>query len=242
MRKVNLKILVILLLALSGCKGCSQSGLQSERNEAEYKTTYESDYESGNTKKAKEYNPPNSLGDLFNRHKSAIFLVYTSNDKDTFQGSGFFVSPNGIAVSNYHIFEGTFKGNEVIVSSSGKELRINRVLEKNADKDYIIFKLGAATGVNYLETSNVPPEIGDEVIAIGNPVGLEHTLSKGIISGYRNDRELIQTSAEITHGSSGGALLNMQGEVVGITSSGLGEANLNFAINIQEIPLSKYIE
>jgi serine protease Do len=242
MRKVNLKILVILLLALSGCKGCSQSGLRSEQRKANNTTTYQSDYKSGNTKKAKEYNPPNSLGDLFNRHKSAIFLVYTSNDKDTFQGSGFFVSPNGIAVSNYHIFEGTFKGNEVIVTSSGKELHIKKVLEKNEDKDYIIFKVGDVRNMNYLSISQAHPAIGEEVFAIGNPRGLEHTLSTGIISGYRREKQLIQTTAEITHGSSGGALLNMKGEVIGITSSGFGEANLNFAINIQKLPLNKFIK
>lgn len=81
--------------------------------------------------------------------------------------------------------------------------------------------------------------VGEECFTIGNPKGLNQTLSKGIVSGYRDFNKLIQTTTEITHGSSGGPLFNKKGEVIGITTSGLGEANLNFAINIKEIPLVK---
>lgn len=235
MNRLLYVLVFLILISISGCKGCSQSGLRHERmvqssnNDQQQTSNYDNNiYEEprNNTKEV-------DIGRLFNRHKSAIFLVYTSNDKDFFQGSGFFISSDGIAVSNYHIFEDTFKGNEIIVTEDGAEFYIDRVFEKSEEMDYIIFKLAGATGMNYLEIATREPTIGSDVIAIGNPVGLEHTLSKGIISGYREEKSIIQTSAEITHGSSGGALLNMQGEVVGITSGGIGEANLNFAINIQ---------
>lgn len=84
--------------------------------------------------------------------------------------------------------------------------------------------------------------VGEDVFAIGNPKGLEHTLSKGIVSSYRENNTMIQTTTEITHGSSGGPLFNMQGEVIGITTSGVGEANLNFAMNIQILDLIEFTQ
>jgi serine protease Do len=95
--------------------------------------------------------------------------------------------------------------------------------------------------VNSLNTASDLPTIGEDVFAIGNPKGLEQTLSKGIVSGYREANKYIQTTAEITNGSSGGPLFNMAGEVVGITTSGVGEANLNFAIKIQNLRLHNYL-
>lgn len=82
------------------------------------------------------------------------------------------------------------------------------------------------------------PNIGEESFTVGNPQGLTQTLSKGIISGFRENRKYIQTTTEITYGSSGAPLFNRNGEVIGITTGGFGEANLNYAINIKEVPLS----
>ncbi|MGM0409085.1 MAG: S1C family serine protease, partial [Bacteroidota bacterium] len=117
------------------------------------------------------------------------------------------------------------------------------VLAQNSEEDYIIFKVETSNNINFtpIPISRSNPEIGEDVFAIGNPRGLEHTLSRGIISGYRDNKNLIQTTTEITHGSSGGPLLNMRGEVVGITTAGVGEANLNFAINIKVLKLSRYL-
>ncbi|MBU0766148.1 MAG: S1C family serine protease, partial [Bacteroidetes bacterium] len=89
------------------------------------------------------------------------------------------------------------------------------------------------------------PEIGESIFAIGNPEGLEQTLSNGIVSGYRDSEDngkkfYIQTNAAITHGSSGGPLFNSKGEVIGITTMGVQEGSLFFAINIMKIPYWKY--
>ncbi|MBU4288556.1 MAG: S1C family serine protease, partial [Proteobacteria bacterium] len=76
--------------------------------------------------------------------------------------------------------------------------------------------------------------VGERVVVIGNPKGLENTVADGLVSAIRevNGTKMLQISAPITHGSSGGAMFNSRGEVVGITSLGLGEANLNFAVAI----------
>ena len=195
-------------------------------------------------------NPPNSiknsilsLKDLFKKYNSAVFLITTSNGTNVYQGSGFFISPEGVGISNYHVFEGTNKGLEEIKLISGEKFKISKVIEANKEGDYIIFKIETISELNYFNIATALPEIGEEVFAIGNPKGLEHTLSKGIVSGYRGENnEVIQTTTEITNGSSGGPLLNMNGEVIGITTSGLGEANLNFAININNLPLENFIK
>src|SRR5574342_400240 len=81
-------------------------------------------------------------------------------------------------------------------------------------------------------------EKGDSVVAIGSPEGLFNTVSTGIISNLHQWTDggvtlnMIQTTAPITHGSSGGALFNKYGEVIGVTSSGYDLGNLNFAVAI----------
>lgn len=182
-----------------------------------------------------------SLNALYQKHKEAVFLIYTSDGNEYHQGSGFFISSEGIGVSNYHVFEGTYKGREVIKLLSGQEFHIEKVLISDKEHDFILFKVDTAGYENFpfLNIAKKSPEIGESVFAIGNPKGLESTLSTGIVSSLRNNAHLIQTTAEITNGSSGGPLFNMEGEVIGITSSGMGEANLNFAIDIRVLNLIK---
>jgi len=105
--------------------------------------------------------------------------------------------------------------------------------------DYFIFRIEGYSGTP-LKMAKKRPKIGENVFAIGSPQGLSNSLTKGSISGYRaNDR--LQFDATIDHGSSGGPLFNYQGEVVGITSAGVESGKeLNFAVDIQKIDLSKY--
>jgi len=199
------------------------------------------------TKKQSGIGEPQSarlpLNQLFKKYQSAVFMVFTSDGLLDYQGSGFFISADGVAVCNYHVFEGTTKGMEIIKTANGQELKVERVLAQSTEDDFIIFKVRLNSKVQFtpIPIAQRNPEIGEDVFAIGNPRGLENTLSKGIVSGYRDNGNLIQTTTEITHGSSGGPLLNMQGEVVGITTAGVGEANLNFAVNIKLLNLNRYL-
>ena len=180
-----------------------------------------------------------SLQELYENNKNAVFLIYTSDGEKYHQGSGFFISPDGVGVSNYHVFAGTFKGREVIKALNGSEFQIAEVIDSNKELDYIIFRVANPTEeiFSYVPTAREAVSVGQAVFAIGNPKGLESTLSTGIVSSIRTTEHLIQTTAEITNGSSGGPLFNMRGQVVGITSSGLGEANLNFAVDIRSLQL-----
>lgn len=238
--------MIFVSIALDGCSGCSRSGLKeiADRRRKTDKDLPKSQESLKNPPiedfQGQNENSNGSLSDLFQKNKDAVFLVYTSNGDEEFQGTGFFISDNGVAVSNYHVFEGTSKGLETIKLSNGRKLKVSEVLYFDIDNDYIIFKVNVADRVHALDLSSIDPKVGEEVFAIGNPQGLEHTLSSGIISSVRANGKVLQTTVEITHGSSGGPLMNMRGEVVGITTAGLGEANLNFAVNIQSLPLDLY--
>lgn len=174
---------------------------------------------------------------IFDRYSSAVFKIHTSNGFQGSQGSGFFISDNGIAISNYHVFQGTIMGYEEIILSNGNKYKISNVYYKDENNDLIIFKVELPGKINYIKIADEIPEVGEKVYTIGSPRGLDNTFSSGEISQIRNNGKILQISAPIDHGSSGGVLLNLYGEAIGITSAGYDDsgANLNFAININII-------
>lgn len=128
---------------------------------------------------------------------------------------------------------------ETIKLSSGEQLSIEDVIAKSEESDFIIFKVEVKGNqrFNYIPIASTSPSVGDKVYAIGSPRGLENTFSSGEVSQWR-DKNLMQISALIDHGSSGGALINEYGEVIGITSGSFydgSQANLNYAWSIDVI-------
>jgi len=175
---------------------------------------------------------------IFQKYNDAVFMVYTSDGYNAFQGSGFFISPSGVAVSNYHVFKDTSVGLEVIKLSSGEMLKVEEVIAKSEDNDFIIFRVKAKSNqrFKYIPVSSRTLSVGEKIYTIGSPRGLENTFSSGEVSQKR-ENNIIQINAPIDHGSSGGALINMYGEAVGITFGGRDDsgANLNFAIDIKVV-------
>lgn len=238
----TLSFFLVISSSFLSCDGCSRYDIAKRANENAKNKPDQKRTINEIPKKEEEAhidsieNSPNlSLQELFLQFKSAVFKIYTSDGNSTRQGSGFFISRDGIGISNYHVFKATTKGLEIIEIESGEKFKIQEVLASSEEDDYIVFKINSKHNFNYFNIAPNLSEIGEEVFSIGNPKGLNHTLSTGIISGYRSNKDIVQTTTEITHGSSGGPLLNMRGEVIGITTSGFGEANLNFAININQI-------
>jgi serine protease Do len=180
------------------------------------------------------------LSTQYEKLKSSIFVVYTSNDFEAFQGTAFLVDNKGTCVSNFHVFKNIKRA--ILENNNGNKYPLVDIIKCDEENDYIIFKIDLNNEfINPLKICSTNPKIGEECFTIGNPRGLNQTLSKGIISGYRNGSRLIQTTTEITHGSSGGPLFNSKSEVVGITTSGLGEANINFAININQLDFEEKV-
>ena len=177
--------------------------------------------------------------EIFKKNNSAVFMIYTTDGLGVFQGSGFFISENGVAVSNYHVFKGTAVGSEVIKLSDGRQCKISEVIAKSESEDYILFRIKGH--FVHIPVSHRKNNVGEKVYTIGSPRGLENTFSSGEISQIRDDN-YIQISCPIDHGSSGGVLINAYGEAIGITTGGHDEsgANLNFAKNIKVLNLSNY--
>lgn len=177
--------------------------------------------------------------EIFKKYNSAVFMIYTTDGLGVFQGSGFFISENGVAVSNYHVFKGTAVGSEVIKLSDGRQCKISEVIAKSESEDYILFRIKGH--FVHIPVSHRKNNVGEKVYTMGSPRGLENTFSSGEISQIRDDN-YIQISCPIDHGSSGGVLINAYGEAIGITTGGHDEsgANLNFAKNIKVLNLSNY--
>ena len=173
--------------------------------------------------------------EIFKRYDSAVFMVFTTDGYNAYQGSGFFISRDGLAVSNYHVFKGTGVGYEIIKLSDGRQYKIEKVLAKSEADDYILFRVKGQ--FNYIPVSRRKREVGERVYTIGSPKGLENTFSSGEISQIR-EGNFIQISCPIDHGSSGGVLINRYGEAIGITTGGRDDsgANLNFAKDICVVP------
>ncbi len=175
--------------------------------------------------------------EIFDRYATAVFMVFTSDGMNGYQGSGFFIDDEGLAVSNYHVFKGTGKGMEKIkLLGSDEVYHVLEVIQSSEEEDFILFRVNCSN-TNYLPIASSKPKIGEKVFAIGSPRGLENTFSSGEVSQWR-DTNLMQISALIDHGSSGGALINEYGEVVGITSGTFADgsqANLNYAWSIDAV-------
>jgi hypothetical protein len=178
----------------------------------------------------------NDLPKLYQKVKSSVYLIYTKNANGISQGSAFVISSDGVAISNFHVFEAA--SDEIAINENGEKFQISQILDYSKELDYIIFRLNTTRPIPFIEISNVLPEIGEDCFAVGNPEGLTQTLSKGIVSSYRENKNYIQTTTDITHGSSGGPLFNNFGKVIGITTMGFDAGGLNFALSILKVPYS----
>ncbi|MFL5385487.1 MAG: S1C family serine protease [Longimicrobiaceae bacterium] len=161
--------------------------------------------------------------------------AYNSTGRRMSLGSGFFLSDGRIA-TNRHVVEGATRMQ--VTSSDERPIGSAEYAEavgRNADLA-ILPRIGSPPATLTLATRL--PEPGEGVVVIGAPEGLSNTVSTGIVSAIRrlNGRTLVQISAPISHGSSGGPVLNMRGEVIGVSVSVLSEGqNLNFAVPATEL-------
>jgi len=166
-----------------------------------------------------------------------VTIVMARDDEPIARGTGFLVKPDGAIMTDYHVIA---SGNAAVAKfADGTILPVDGVLATDKVRDLAIIKIHGKNFPTLALGNSKQLQVGDEVVAIGNPLGLELTVSNGILSGVRTDEkesgELLQITAPISHGSSGGPLFNMFGEVIGINSGYLeGGENLNFAIPVND--------
>lgn len=179
---------------------------------------------------------------LYEKSSSAVFFIeiFDRSGNLTSTGSGFFIDSSGTAVTNYHVIEGAASARATI-ADTGEVYSVTGVYDFSEENDWAVIKVGDANfKSNYLSIGDNSTVIGGSTVyTIGSPLGLQNTISQGLISNVNrvlDGTSYIQISAPISHGSSGGALINKYGEVIGITSAGFTEGeNLNLAIPITVI-------
>lgn len=136
-----------------------------------------------------------------------------------------------LVVTNLHVMK---RATQATVKDlrSGTTYKVRSIIGFDIKHDLCVLKLEYdATGAPLAVKPSKSLAVGDEIYAAGNPEGLEGSLSKGIVSAIRQDRDLIQIDAAISPGSSGGPIVNNRGEVIGIAvASIVAGQNLNFAI------------
>jgi serine protease Do len=153
-------------------------------------------------------------------------------------GSGFIISNDGYILTNEHVIEGA---NKISVTVIGFDNDLEAsIVGSNYDMDLALLKIDAGSNLPFLTLGNSDKiRVGNWVIAIGNPYGLDHTVTTGVISAKgrpisvqdRQYENLLQTDASINPGNSGGPLLNLNGEVVGINTAISSDAQgIGFAI------------
>jgi len=161
----------------------------------------------------------------------AMLVMQDSHGQPTSLGSGFFVKEDMVA-TNLHVIEGAVSGYTKIVGKKPK-YDIAGFVTIDQQRDLVLLKVQGVKAPTLVLADSNDVAVGDEVYAIGNPQGLEGTFSKGIISSIRKigKDSLLQITAPISPGSSGGPVLDNEGKVVGVSVATFkGGQNLNFAI------------
>ncbi len=175
--------------------------------------------------------------ELANLSTSIVMItILDEKGKPYKSGSGVVIYKEGYILTNFHVVEG---GAGFIVRFENEEAcyETNRIIKYHPDFDLAIIKVEKLCRPLPIYSGNALVR-GQKVVAIGSPLGLFNSVSDGIISAFRqmNEVDMIQFTAPISQGSSGGALLDMYGRVIGISTAGMDEGqNLNLAVSYQMI-------
>ena len=172
-----------------------------------------------------------------------------SGPTGAFTGSGFVIDKQGTIVTNYHVIQDATEG--TVVFSDKTSAPIAGYVGAWPEKDIALLHVECPPDkLHPLDLATSPPRQGERVAAFGSPLGLSRSVSEGIVSAVRQSKELrtlvplevdallIQTTTPISHGNSGGPLVNMKGMVVGVntlTFQALGGENLNFAVSSADV-------
>jgi tetratricopeptide (TPR) repeat protein len=165
-------------------------------------------------------------------------IVYDAERHIAGIGTGFFISPQGHLITNFHVLAGKYAAD--VRTSQGKSYRVKTVLAENKAADIVKLEVDIPQNeAAWISVSDRPPEIAERIVVVGSPMGLEQTVSEGIISSVREIPTIgrvFQMSAPISPGSSGSPVVSTKGQVIGIaTFQFIQGQNLNFAVTAQQI-------
>ena len=181
--------------------------------------------------------PELSTEKIFNEHVDSIVVIGAMDKKQSRSGSGFIVDQDGLIVTNAHLTVGAKK--IVVKLHKSAIYHQARLVTIDRGKDIAILKIDVPNLKPVKLGNSNKVQIGERVVSIGNPLGLESTISDGLISSWRTVKgglKVLQISVPLSQGSSGGPLFNLQVDVIGVTmGSYLKGQNLNFAVPINDV-------
>ncbi len=174
------------------------------------------------------------------RQAVATVVAYNIDGEMASIGSGFFIDRNGTLVTNHHVLENAYRAE--IKTAEGERYPVTAVLARSQLLDLIKVRVEIPPVlVTPVNLSRIEPSIAERVVVIGSPMGLEQTISEGIVSAIRThpaDINIYQLTAPISQGSSGSPVLNQTGSVIGVVSFQASKGqNLNFAVSIKALEL-----
>lgn len=229
------------ILVFSSCAGLMEELAAEDELEdnsaqvAENEGSFISDLTSEDEPKTEQVQSPDVVTDLLN--KSVTVYLYNESGEIDGLGSGVFVAEDKIA-TNYHVVESFPDSIISIINGNDRKLGC-RIYKLDKAHDVALLQFDGFKAEPITLASSLP-KIGENVIVAGSPEGLTGTISKGNISAFRDfkpyDFKLLQISAPISQGSSGGPVINEKGELLGITVSTFSEGqNLNFAVPVRYV-------
>jgi S1-C subfamily serine protease len=175
-----------------------------------------------------------SLPELIKRLLPAVVTVvgFNAAGKVIRLGSGVFIDRQGHLITNLHVIKGVARAE--VKLSQGEVFPLTEMVASDEKADLVKLVVNLPGGApHYLAVSGARPEVGQRVVVLGSPLGLERTVSEGLVSAIRTVRdrgEFLQISAPIAPGSSGGPVVNMTGQVIGIATFQVRGQNINFAV------------
>lgn len=169
---------------------------------------------------------------------SVVLIAIHGHNGDVIgTGSGIMVGANGYILTNCHVASGG-KYYSVRIEEDETVYTTDELIKYNSVLDLAVLRIDRRLEPLTLYRGKQKLVRGQKVVAIGSPLGLFNSVSDGIVSGFRriDDVDMIQFTAPTSHGSSGGAVLNMFGEVIGISTAGFDNAqNINLAVGYESI-------
>ena len=208
-------VLATVLLCLVACSDGTDSGLTEEKPTLKTELTAE---------------------EIYKKASLSVVEVTAESTNRVSTGTGFFIDNNGTLVTNYHVIKKCTSAK--ITLADGRSFVVNEVLGYSESKDLAILSIDCHNSIP-LELRKAAVATGEKVYAIGSSLGLSGSMSEGIISTAEREIDgqiFIQTTTPISHGNSGGPLMDGAGMVVGITTASMTDGqNLNFAIPVSVI-------
>ncbi|MCJ0931382.1 S1C family serine protease [Virgibacillus halodenitrificans] len=181
------------------------------------------------------------LKTIIHEAEKSVIQIEGQNDFNTITGSGFLFNDKGDIITNAHVIR---DADVLYVRTANAQIYPAAVVGVGEEKDVAVIRVPQLADQNLNVEENSTVEIGDEVIALGSPHGFQNTVTLGIISGTDRNfsvdgfdyENVYQISAQITHGNSGGPLIDREtGKVIGINSVGTEDGLIGFSIPMNEV-------